>query len=819
MDLNPKGTRLNFGLVVWTAVLVFVLCLVCVLLRVRLEGLLDQYVTKQVSQQATLIAELVDEKIRVRLDAMEGMARNIRGEPEQTESILKSSQAEDGSFRYGLLSLDGELYIENPAEGILVKDFPCVKESFRGKRGICFHRDEGLLLSVPVYAQRNVQYVLYMLYTKMSSEKVFDDNCIKAKCYSAVLNEEDISILESVKGDWWNDSVWAAVDYADIYARLERMLNNASSAVINETVGDEHYYFYRVELKEKGFSLVGMGPKYWAASGIERIPFLVFWVVGLLVILFLMGIVIWFVIDRRRRENLKMRRESYSSEDVYQEHLGLLGNAGSEIRTPTVSILGMSSVIIKESQEPAIREYARDIQQAGQTLLSLSDNLVDITKVDSNIVEIDAVEYDLFSVLSSCYTSANTQSKVNFVLKVEQAIPVRLSGDESRLREIIGNILMESGRFSSAGSVPTIWIGSEMVSDDETDEWTADTINLMIRVPDLGTGWTGTGLTLVRRLVNLMHGEIRQERRYKALMLSTENGKKRFYAPKASILAIDDVLMNLRVMGGMLRETCAHLDAVSNGVEALEKFKSNQYNVIFLDQSMPVMDGMDLLTIMKGLADSPNKDTPIVMLSDGNEMVARGVCKQMGYADFLTEPVREEALFAMLLKFLPKDLVEWYEAEPEEPARETAPARTPEKKDVKAHKKLIEVVAGTEYERPELPEDLEKLMESGLIDVLVGLECCQKNEALYRKRLVDYVGIYVDSALENFLKKEDYENYRLAMRVLKIKSMYIGAVGVASRAKSMEYACNEGHYGYVRGHHDDLIRQYRQLMQMLKELF
>ena len=519
----------------------------------------------------------------------------------------------------------------------------------------------------------------------------------------------------------------------------------------------------------------------------------------------------------------------------------MLRNAGEEIHAPVVNILGMSSVLLKESNESTVHECARDIQRSGQLLLTLSENIVDITKVESDAIEIEMVEYDLFTVLSSCYSLAKSQNKEpRFELKVDNSIPGRLSGDEIRLRQVIENILFESEKFSTSG-LATVWVGYELCADEDTEEWSSDSINLLIRVPDLGTGWTGTGLTLVKQLVYLMHGVIRQdsvedgpvftvvlpqkivkndpvgdfERRYESLMLSSDNGKKRFYAPKASVLAIDDVLMNLRVMGGMLRDACPHIDSVSNGVEALEKFKSNPYHIIFLAQSMPVIDGMDLLTIMKGIADSPNKDTPIVMLTDSNEAVARGVCKQMGYADFLTEPVREDALLAMLLQYLPKDLVEWSDMELEEPAKEKAPSL--EQGGNAANKKMMEVVADAESERPELPDDLEKLMSTGMIEVLVGLECCQKNEALYRKRLVDYAGTYVDSALDAFLKREDFENYRLAMRVLKMKSMYIGAVPVASRAKSLEFACNEGHYGFIRSHHDDLIRQYRKLMQALRE--
>ena len=93
------------------------------------------------------------------------------------------------------------------------------------------------------------------------------------------------------------------------------------------------------------------------------------------------------------------------------------------------------------------------------------------------------------------------------------------------------------------------------------------------------------------------------------------------------------------------------------------------------------------------------------------------------------------------------------------------------------------------------------------------------NEAIYRKKLMDFAEEHADIILNSYFKAEDYENYRLLVRMLKTKSLMIGAVEISSIAKTLEYACNEGDYDFVRSRHGELMQKYRQLMQIFKELF
>ena len=840
MELNPRSTKVNIELVVWMTIVVFALCIVCILLRVKLESFLDQYEARQVLQKSTLVAELANEKFRVRLNALEGMARHIERHSDLGGGIV-GLDLDIKNYNYGLLSL-GDGYFEGDSlTGVTMDEFGCLAEALHGAKTFCYRQGKGLLFAVPVYHNRNIRNILYKLYREKGVDDFFDDNCISERCYMVVLDSSDYPVIESKRGNWKNDSGWRELDYTRIYERLNLRDRWTGAMVVSENVGGELYYFYRAKLGYRGFSLVGMEPKSKVGAGLNRIPFLVFCVVGMLVVLFVLGIFACFFIDRKRRERHRQRKEADPVDDPYQERLSLLRNAGTEMRAPLSSILAMNSVIAKENHDPALKDYTRNISGAGQWLLSLADDLEDIAKVDLNSLEITSTEYDLFAVLSGCLTAADSVNKTkNFELKVNSRIPSRLIGDEIRVRQILGNIFFNAERFSS-GAVADIFVDYERVAED--GEWDGRNINLIIKVPDSGSGWTGIGLTLVRRLVLLMRGELKLnallddkpafmivlpqqvvrnepvgdfKRRYDELQLSSRNSTRYFCAPTASVLAVDSMLMNLRVMGGMLKETEIHMDAVDNGMEALEKFKRKHYDIVFLDHAMPVIDGMDLFTMMSGLADHPNKDTPIVMLTANSEMIAREVCEKIGYADFLTEPVREESLFAMLLKFLPKDMVQWFDVVPEEEVRneelqEDTPVAPPRKRQ--------EVLATATPETPMLPDDLENLMTTGLVDVLIGLECCQMNEAIYRKRLMDFSSDHADVILNSYFKAEDFESYRLLVRSLKSKALYIGAVEISSISKTLEFACNEGDYDFVRNRHGELMQKYRQLMQIFKELF
>ena len=822
MELNPRSTKINIKMVVWLAAVIFVLCLVCVLLRVKLDTLLNVYVSKQVSQQAVLVADLANEKLHMRLNTLSMISRKIEADGAHIENFLSLSNLKTENGYYGLISLDGTVHTEDSVFVLPDENFRCIMESFRGKQSICYSEKMGIMLAVPVYNRLNVKFVLYLQYNRIPINDFFDVDCFDKKCFVQIIDNDNRVLIENNTGSWREDSVWKNTDIDKIYGKLRQDMERGLATSRDIVIDNETYYFYMAKLKQDDFVLAGMVAGEDVSDGLERLSFLVFWVVGLLMLLFLTGIGIRFFLVRKHREyNLK----SHLASDEL-DRLRMMESVGQDIREPAMNVLNMGAIVLRESPDPSLKGYVSEMRASGQELLMLSNDILDMNKIRTNSLEIAVKEYDLFAVLCDCYAAAQNRKKnTDFELLVDSSIPTHLEGDESRLWQIISNILFNADRLVVNGA-NIIQIGYRWIEDEENAVRT-QRINLIIDIPDAGVSWTGPSLTLVKMLSVALGGEIKNsliadglpvieitipqkviknelmgdfKARYSEFMQASENKSIHFYAPNASILAIDDVPMNLRVMSGLMKETLARFDSVSNGMEAIENFRRNHYDIIFLDHTMPIIDGLDILTIMKTLDDHPNKHTPIIMLTADDSASAKTICETMGFADFLTKPVHEDALFSILLKYLPKELVNHYDELPKKTDDDTPIA---EEKPVK---------------KPEVePKKQTENLPSDILDTSVGLFCCERNEALYRKKMMNYADKQFDVILNKMFKEEDFESYRLMAQSLKSASLYIGAVEIASIAKSMEFACSEGDYDFVRIKHEDLMREYKQIVHSLKE--
>lgn len=826
MELTPRTAKINIKMVVWLASVVFVLCLVCVLLRVKLDALLNVYVTKQVSQQAVLIANLVNEKLQVHLNALSMISRKIEADGSRVEDFLALSDVKNENSSYGLITLDGTAYTGSSQFVFPDESYRCVMESFRGNKSVCYSEKMGILLGVPVFNRHNVRFVLYMQYDEIPINNFFDVDCFEKKCFAQVIDNDGRVLIQNNTGAWRQDSVWNDADVAKIYSWLRQDMDRGGLATARSVqIGNETYYFYMAKLLQDDFMLAGMVAGEDVSDGLDQLSFLVFWVVGFLMLLFLTGLGIRFFLVHKNRE-LHLKSHLVSDE---LDRLRMMESVGQDIRNPAMNVLNMGAIVLRESGDSSLKEYVSEMRASGQELLLLSNDILDMNKIRTNSLEITIKEYDLFAVLCDCYSAARSRKKsAEFELLVDSSIPVQLEGDESRLWQVISNILFNAERLV-VNSANIIQIGYRWAEDENGVESTQK-IDLIIDVPDAGVSWTGASLTLVKMLVGVLGGSIKSSHiadglpvveivipqkvvknelmgdfktRYNEFVHASENKSIHFYAPNASILAIDDVPMNLRVMSGLMKETFARFDPVSNGMEAIEKFRRNHYDLIFLDHTMPIVDGLDILTIMKTLDDHPNQHTPIVMLTADDGTTAKTICETAGFADFLTKPVHEDALFTILLKFLPKELINHYDELPKkEEIVEPAPV------EEKPAKKVMLI------QEPKKPSEN---LPSDVLNVSVGLFCCERNEALYRKKMMVYVEKQYDAVLSKLFKDEDFESYRLMVQMLKSASLYIGAVEIASIAKAMEFACNEGDYDYVRVRHADLMCEYKRIVKAIKE--
>ena len=376
-----------------------------------------------------------------------------------------------------------------------------------------------------------------------------------------------------------------------------------------------------------------------------------------------------------------------------------LANMSHEIRTPLNAIIGLNEMVIKESTEGNVKQYAADIKGASKTLLGLINDILDFSKIESGKVDMTPVKYWTAFLLTDSYNLISGRAKekdVEMKVEADPTVPEQLYGDETRIRQIITNLLTNAVKYTNEGTI-TLKLSWRKTS--------IETALMRISVADTGIGikpedqerlfqsfsrvdekknrnieGTGLGLVICRQLVELMDGKIWVKSEYgkgseffveipqkivsekgmgefsphanladeEAISASTD-----FTAPDARVLVVDDVEMNLKVIKNLLKDTKVTLETAMSGQECLDMTKNTGYDLIFLDHRMPEMDGIETFRLMKERENDPNEDTPVIMLTANVVAGARENYINEGFVDYLTKPIKQSELKQAMIDYLP----------------------------------------------------------------------------------------------------------------------------------------------------------------------
>lgn len=818
---------------------VLILLLVGVLLRVKFSSLFQNYAEKQVAYQAESYASAEAERLLLELKSLSGIASGVSANLTHVERMLSTLEDSNGGYYYGLVALNGKIVYSGDTAEIRTSDFKGVSESFHGARFISYSKGTGLMFSAPVYSGKNIKYVLFRMYKEDAIIKNFGVVCYGGKGYATVWGSNDGIIINSSNDSLGTDLLWGENGYGVIRDKLSSGLNVSIAAATHLEVDGSEYYYFVAELKLSGVSLKGVVPASVVASEKDDISFLILWVFGLLIFMFSIAMLYVVLSEKKARENKELLREKENAESASKAKSIFLANMSHEIRTPINGILGMDSMLLKECKDETLRDYALNIQSAGQTLLSLINDILDISKIESGKMEILPVTYSVFTVLNDCYNMVAIRAhdkNLELVMDISPEIPRALFGDEVRIRQVVNNLLSNAVKYTNEGSV-TLKVYAEKVKVDPIQGGDSKQVELFIQVKDTGIGirekdreklfddfvrldekrnrnieGTGLGLNLTKQLMDMMGGTVQVEstygkgsvftvrllqqvsderplgdfeKLYKEHVNVIDATHERFEAPDARILVVDDVQMNLKVFAGLLKETKIHIDTAVNGVEALELIQAKRYDVIFLDHMMPVMDGVEAFRRMKEMEKNPNAITPVVMLTANAVSDARNRYMDEGFSDYMAKPIREEVLLTTLKKFLRKDLVKNVgEGKVEEPVQEPS---------VKRQTKL-----------------------SDYLDTATGLAYCMNDQTFYKEMLDEYAKSEKIGELKEYFEKGDFEYYRITVHAVKSTSLTIGATKVSEDAKSLEMACKEGNIDFVKRNHDAFVAEYESLIRVLQ---
>ncbi|MCL1878937.1 MAG: ATP-binding protein [Defluviitaleaceae bacterium] len=362
-----------------------------------------------------------------------------------------------------------------------------------------------------------------------------------------------------------------------------------------------------------------------------------------------------------------------------------------ELRTPMNAILGMSKLALREDMHGAARTHVENINQAGQTLLSIVNDVLDFSKIESGKLEIIEDDYSPEHLVSGVCNIIRIQAEEKgLAFRCNMAkLPEILVGDALRLHQIMINLLSNAVKYTERGFVEFNLRGENVedafllhieVRDSGKGIKEADLASLFSEYSRLdaqsnrGIEGTGLGLAITEKLVTAMGGEVRATSTYgEGSVFSVVMPQKiqcevapdnepvviPFIAPNARVLIVDDVKINLLVAKGLLAPYRMKLDICASGAVAIEKLMQDEYDLIFMDYMMPDMDGAETVSAIRALPDEKLAGVPIVMLSADVTDDAHSIFIKRGANDSLAKPLDEAAMNAVLHKLLPKEKMQY----------------------------------------------------------------------------------------------------------------------------------------------------------------
>ncbi len=522
----------------------------------------------------------------------------------------------------------------------------------------------------------------------------------------------------------------------------------------------------------------------------------------------------------------QIQKEKQKAEDANAAKSVFLSRMSHEIRTPMNSVVGMTEILLRTKLTDEQKEYLNNIKNSGNALVSIINDILDISKIEAGKMELVESVYDIHNVLKDVNMIIRNrigEKPVKLVFDIDDGLPHAMLGDALRIRQVLINLLNNAVKFTDEGCV-CLTVKCNKISEEYTSLYfmVSDTgqgmkeedLNKLFTnftqvnvEKNIGKEGTGLGLAISSQLVDMMGGklqvtskygegsqfffEINQKRMDDDLLISDDNEDNLdFTAPKAHVLVVDDNEINCKVALGLLAPINMRIDTAENGREAIEMITKNKYHMVFMDHMMPVMDGVEATKNIRQMEDVYYRELPIIALTANAMKEAEQIFEDAGINDFLAKPIDVRELYKIVLKWIPSKLI----------------VRTED-----ANKDLM--VKDTEG----FTTDSSTLHIEG-IDIEEGVKNSGSYELLISLfgdyyRLIDIKSDKIEHCVQDGLIRD----YTIEVHALKSASRMIGAMELSEDFMYLEKLGNENNLDEIISRTPVVLEKYRRYKELLKE--
>lgn len=379
-------------------------------------------------------------------------------------------------------------------------------------------------------------------------------------------------------------------------------------------------------------------------------------------------------------EELRQAKEEAIRNAKIKENF--LANMSHEIRTPMNAILGFSELLLQTNLSTNQEDYSNAIYSSAENLLVVINDILDLSKIESGKFELDKFNFDFhqkIQTISTIFKINTTQKKLNYIVDIDPSIPTYMYGSPNRIIQVLMNLLSNAVKFTHQGFVKLIIkkvahkeellfeiIDSGIGISSEKLDYIFENFTQAEDYTTRVYGGTGLGLSISQKLVNLMGGQldVRSELGKGSTFFFTipfKAGRAPLFqktaiaATKTSpqkkqlkILAVDDNILNRKLIAAHLKLFNYTFDLATNGQEALDLAKANSYDLILMDIQMPIMDGLQATAQIRAI----NKTIPIIAITAHALKREKQKCIEIGMNDYLAKPFRKEELHELLIKYV-----------------------------------------------------------------------------------------------------------------------------------------------------------------------